>query len=307
MLNLHALRLFHVVAELGSVTKAAERLNVSQPAVTGQIKKLERELGLRLFSPRGRGILLTDSGRALAAEAIRLFSLEADIERAISRLRDGTAGVLTIAATYLPANYLLPDLVAEYKSRYPDVNVRLSTVGSARATELLLRYEADLAVVGGARIANPLLKTWPWRKDDMWFVAHAGHRLAGRETTLADIVSEPFASREEGSYSREQLKALCLAAHVRMPEIGLETNGYGELLRVVAKGYGIAYLSALEAREEVERGTLRRIVATDAAADNLVCAYCRDEPGGLSVLAEQFLSLLPELPSGGMPRPVARE
>ncbi|MFC5403561.1 LysR family transcriptional regulator [Cohnella soli] len=294
MLNLHALRLFHVVAELGSVTKAAEKLNISQPAVTGQIKKLERELGLQLFAPRGRGILLTEAGQTIAAEANRLFSLEAHIEHSIARLKDGTAGVLRIAATYLPANYLLPDLVASYKNRYPEVRVEIETVGSVKATELLLRYEVDLAIVGGGRIANPRLRAKPWRKDEMWFVAHAEHRLAGKNTTLADIVSEPFASREEGSYAREQLKALCLAAHVGMPVIGLEMNGYGELLRVVAKGYGIAYLSALEAREEVERGTLQRIVASDASAENLICAYFRNEPAGANIPAKRFLELMPE-------------
>src|ERR1700730_3703587 len=101
MLNLHALRLFHHVAELGSVTKAAEQLNISQPAVTSQIKKLERELGLQLLSPQGRGILLTDAGTRLAIKSGRLFALERNIEQTIGDYKQGKAGRLLVVATYL--------------------------------------------------------------------------------------------------------------------------------------------------------------------------------------------------------------
>jgi len=79
-MNLHALRLFYSVAETGSVTQAAKQLNISQPAVTSQIKKLEREIDCTLFVPKGRGILLTQSGAELAKQAKRLFSLEKEIE-----------------------------------------------------------------------------------------------------------------------------------------------------------------------------------------------------------------------------------
>lgn len=104
-MNLHALRFFSKVAETGSVTLASEMLRVSQPAVTAQIKRLEQELGIRLWSPQGRGVALTDAGRMLASEAQRLFDLERSIEERLEGIRAGTEGSLHISATYLPANF----------------------------------------------------------------------------------------------------------------------------------------------------------------------------------------------------------
>ncbi|MEK1830572.1 LysR family transcriptional regulator [Priestia megaterium] len=104
-MNLHALRLFYTVAEKRSVTRAAEELNISQPAVTAQIKKLEQEINLTLLSPKGRGIFLTTAGEHLAKHAKRLFSLECEIESSIKQFRDGTAGKLRIVASYLPSNF----------------------------------------------------------------------------------------------------------------------------------------------------------------------------------------------------------
>jgi len=290
MLNLHALRLFHRAAELGSVTKAAQQLNISQPAVTSQIKKLEREIGMTLLSPHGRGVFLTDAGVRLALDAGRLFALEREIEDTLEQYRLGHAGTLKIAATYLPANFLLPRWIARFKRENPQADVRFVTAGSAAVFELLLRYEADIAFIGGSQQDHPLLERSPWQEDEMWFVAHPDHRLADRETTLREIVREPFVFREVGSYSREQLLALCRVRRLPEPGIGLEMNGYNELIRVVADGYGIAFLSALEAREGIERGVLKRIYVQDVHVVNPIGLYTRKEP--LPTHAQRFLEFM---------------
>jgi DNA-binding transcriptional LysR family regulator len=296
LLNLHALRLFHHVAELGSVTKAAEFLKISQPAVTSQIKKLERELGLPLFSPHGRGILLTDAGISLAKESARLFALEKNIEQSIEDYRAGSAGRLRVVATYLPANFLLPRGIADYKRSCPDVDIQFTTTSSLNAIELLLRYEADIAFIGGLQQSHPRLERTHWHEDEMWFVVHKEHKLASQEASLADVVKEPFVYREKGSYSREQLLALCRIRQITAPGIGLQMNGFSELIRVVTDGYGVAFLSALEAREEVERGNLRRIYVLDAGMTNPVFVYHRKEP--LQLPALRFLESLPRKSSG---------
>lgn len=276
-MNLHALRLFQRVAELGGVTKAAQDMNISQPAVTSQIKRLEKELGLQLLSPQGRGVLLTDIGVKLAEDAGRLFALERSIEESLEAYRQGHEGSLRIAATYLPANFLLPHLISAFKKAYPGVNVRFTTASSARVMDLLLRYEADLAFVGGDQQSHPLLVRTPWHEDEMWFVAHRGHRLAGRDAELADLLREPFVFREEGSFSREQLLALCRVRRLHPPRVDLEMNGFNELIRVVSDGYGIAYLSALEAKEAIFGGSLRRIFVEDARLTNPIGLYRRKE------------------------------
>lgn len=296
MLNLHALRLFHHVAELGSVTKAAELLKISQPAVTSQIKKLERELGLPLFSPLGRGILLTDAGMTLAQESARLFFLERHIEQSIEDYRAGYAGRLRVVATYLPANFLLPRGIAGFKRSFPNVDIQFTTTSSLNAIDLLLRYEADIAFIGGLRNSHPLLEKTHWYEDEMWFVVHKDHKLASSEAVLTEVVKEPFVYREQGSYSREQLLSLCRVQRLNAPTVGLQMNGFSELIRVVSEGYGVAFLSALEAREEVERGNLRRIYVQDAIMNNPVFLCHRKEP--LPPYALRFLETIPRNNSG---------
>jgi len=279
VLNLHALRIFVRVAETGSVTGAARVLNISQPAVTSQLKKLEKELGLPLFSPQGRGIQLTDAGAKLAENAGRLFSLERDIESTLDDYRNGRAGRLRLVATSLPANFLLPGWVARFKGDYPEVDVVFSTASSGQAFESLLRYESDVAFIGGGhRQHHPRLSYTPWLEDEMWFVSHAGHRLADQEVCLEELVREPFAFREPGSHARELLISLCRARGISPPAARLEINGFNELVRVVSEGYGIAFLSALEAREEVDRGRLARIRATDVQPINPIGLAHRKEP-----------------------------
>ena len=290
MLNLHAIRLFLRVAESGSVTRAALAMNISQPAVTSQIKKLERELGLQLLSPRGRNVRLTDAGAKLAADAARLFALESEIETALEDYRRGRAGRLRIAATSLPANFLLPRWVATFKREYPSADVVFATAASVRAFDLLLRYEADIAFIGGNRQPHPDLSYAPWLEDEMWFVVHPDHRLAGRETTLEELVREPFAFREPGSYAREQLLALCRVRGLAPPNAGLEITGFNELVRVVVDGCGLAFLSAMEARDEVERGRLARVYPKDVGMTNPIGLYHRKEP--LPGQAQRFLEMM---------------
>jgi LysR family transcriptional regulator, low CO2-responsive transcriptional regulator len=289
-MNLHAFRLFHHVAELGSVTKAAALLHISQPAVSAQIKNLERETGLQLLSPQGRGILLTEAGATLAEEARRLFALESRIEQTIADYGKGTRGRLYVAATYLPANFLLPRVIARFKQQYPRIELQCTTANSVQAVDLLLNFKADIALIGGSQQSHPLLDVAPLQEDDMWFVVHPDHPLAAKETTFAEIVKEPFVLRERGSYSREQLLAACRYHHLPEPEATLQMDGLTELIRVVVEGYGIAFLSALEAREAFNSGKISRIQVRDLQLANPIALYTRKE--ALSAQARHFAVMI---------------
>jgi DNA-binding transcriptional LysR family regulator len=195
-MNLHALRIFHTVARLGSVTRAAEALHISQPAVTMQLRSLEKEHGLPLTRMQGRGIVLTDAGSWLAAQADRLFALEADIASSLEAYREGREGTLKLAATYLPANFLLPAWLAEFRQIYPGVDCSVLTSNAQLACERLLRYEADVAFIGGIRAFPPEVLAEPWMEDELWFVASPGHpRLrklsAGRRSCFASPARPP--------------------------------------------------------------------------------------------------------------------
>lgn len=290
-MNLHALKIFHTVAEKGGVTRAAEELLISQPAVTAQIRNLEKELGFQLLAPKGRGVLLTDAGVMLSGYAKRLFALEREMDAAVREYKAGFTGVLRIVATYLPANLLLPEWLARYKQEHPSVEVVLTTLNSREAVAGLLHYDAEVAVYGGGWEEQPGIEWEELLEDELWFVVPKNHPYAGQEISLAEMMKVPFILREEGSSTRERLFSLCRALNVNPPKVGLQFNGVNEMVRAVMAGYGAIFISSLAVRDYVERGEVDRVFVRGATLLNPI-AVCTRKQEALSPAAAAFLSLV---------------
>lgn len=289
MLNLHALRIFHSIAKLGSVTRAAEELCLSQPAVTMQLRNLEKTCGLPLTRPQGRGILLTEAGQWLAGQADRLFALEADISASLEAFRTGRLGSLRLAATYLPANFLLPGMLARFRSAYPNVACAVLTGNAQMACERLLRYEADVAFIGGMRQFPSDIQGELWLEDELSIVAAPNHPLVGRTVALSELVrNTAFVLREPGSSTRETLFALCRSSGVAPPEASLQLSGPQEAIRAVMAGLGVTLASALEVREHIAAGNLAKLEVPDAVAVNPI-SRCTRKNDPLSPQAAAFL------------------
>ncbi|QGQ98546.1 LysR family transcriptional regulator [Paenibacillus psychroresistens] len=286
-MNLHALKIFAKVALHGSVTQAADELRISQPAVTAQIRNLEKELNTKLISPKGRGIILTSSGEILAKDAIRLFALESEIEARMKAYNLGHLGSLQIVSTYLPANYLLPLWLSQFKQLHALIDCTLTTKNSTDAMESLLHYEAELAVIGGGAVNHPLIHSELLFEDPLWFVVPTKHPYADQAVALDQMMNEPFILREEGSSSRDKLFALCKIQNAPPPRIGLQFNGLSESIRAVIGGYGAIFVSALEVREYIERGELARVYVQDVNLVNPI-SLCRRAKEELSPAAAKF-------------------
>ncbi|TDQ41146.1 LysR family transcriptional regulator [Aureibacillus halotolerans] len=289
-MNLHALRLFYHVAQTRSVTQAAQLMNISQPAVTSQIKKFELECGTPLLQKKGRGIELTEAGEELSIQARKLFSLETYMEESLSLYREAKRGSLRIAATYLPAKFLLPPAAIAFKKVNDGVDLVIHTSNSEEVYQQLMEYEADLAVFGGG-VEGHLkeLESTALYEDELWFVAAPEHQLAGKRVALADLAMESFVMREEGSSTRGRLFALCKAHGVPAPRIALQFNGLHEAIGAVSAGYGVSFVSSLVVREQVKKGVLRRIDVEGIApmANPIFVCWRRDDV--LSPVAAQFL------------------
>jgi DNA-binding transcriptional LysR family regulator len=286
-MNLHALKIFAKVAMLGSVTQAAEELRISQPAVTAQIRNLEKALNTLLIAPKGRGIILTVAGELLASDAHRLFAMEKDIENRMNDYSLGQLGKLQIASTYLPANFLLPVWLSHFKQQHEQIDCSLTTTNSSEALQRLLHYEAELAVIGGGSAEHPLIVNELLFEDPLWFIVPVNHPFAGQEITLEQMMKEPFILREEGSSTREKLFALCRTRNIALPRIGLQFNGLHESIRAVMAGYGAIFVSAIEVNENVERGEIARVYVQGVNLVNPI-ALCRRLQDELSPAAEYF-------------------
>lgn len=295
-MNLHALRLFHVIATTGSVTRAAELLNISQPAITAQVKKFEKELSLTLFKPQGRGIGLTQAGAELLPLAKRLFSVEQQIEQFCRDYRSGSRGHIRLAATYLPSHFLLPAWLAKYKQRYEDVEMSITTTNSSDALKQLLNMDVDLAIYGGLPEESPdTIQTEELFRDELWFVVSPDHRYANQHISLDEMMREPFVMREEGSSTRERLFALCRTHSAPSPRITLQFNGLHEAITAVIAGYGANFVSSLVVREYVERGELSQVYVDGIELQNII-AVCTRRHEALSAAAMNFVEMIRERP-----------
>jgi LysR family transcriptional regulator, low CO2-responsive transcriptional regulator len=293
MMNLHSLRIFVEVAARGSVTAAADALSISQPAVTAHIRKLERDLDIKLLAPQGRGIALTPEGRFLYEKARRIFDWEREIESQLEEIKQGKRGKLRVASTFLPSHYLLPKWLADYKQQYPQADVEIRAGNSQQSLERLLRCQADLAVVTNESWDEHL----PIRRRHItdvafWFIVPAGHPFAGRTVSLEALMREPFLLREKGSSTRERLFSLCREHGVSPPKVGLEYHGLIESIQSVKAGYGTMLAPEPAVRELVERGEVGRVFVDGVAIKRPVYVCTREEDGGLRPSAARFLEMI---------------
>lgn len=291
-MNLHGLRLFYVVARFGSVTLAAEQLRISQPAITSQIKKFERELGIDLFEPNGRGVRLTEIGEKLADQAKVLFMLEDKMEILISGYIQGKKGTLKIAGNYLASNFLIPKWASHLKQQNEDINIEVSTMNTEEAIQRLISYQVDVAVVGSGAISHiDEIDVNKIAEDELWFVVAPSHKYANQKVTLVDMMLEPFIMREKGSYTRICLESICNTYGIRLPNVSLEFNGLHEVLMAVMEGYGANFCSSMVVKELVNMGKLSRVHVDDITLKNEI-VICTRENEKISPIVKKFISIV---------------
>jgi len=262
-MNLHTLRVFTHVAKLGSITEAAKELHISQPAVTAQVRKLEREIGTKLITGKGRGIQLTKEGAFLFEQGLRLFQLEHQIDQKLQTFLEKKEKV-KIASSYIPMNYILPSIIAKFKLDYEDAEVFV-TLGNVKSVEQrVLNYEVDFGFVVQSNIGHEDLQFQKLSDVPFWFVVHPSHPFANQEVSIFDMCKEPFIYRERGSSTLDLLEAIFYTYNCPLPKFGLQMEGVLESINVVEAGYGIALAPACSVEERIANGKLARIFVEQA-------------------------------------------
>ncbi len=289
-MNLHALRIFTQVAKFGSVTRAAESLLISQPAVTAQLRKLEQELGMKLITSSGRSIQLTEAGELLANHSKRLFALEAEIETKMADYSTGKRGSLRICSTQLPASTVLPRWIVKFKQKYPLVDVQVYKGNTDWTFERLLDYSVDVAFVYSEKKGEGV-KSHTLLDDELIFIVPSEHRLAGKEVTLEELMNEPFILREKGSATRRSVINLCEAANLEMPKSFIQMEGLRESVEAVKAGYGAALVSALAVDNDLYNGKLGRVFVKNLFIKHPIRLCTRSDEEYLTTTTN-FISLI---------------
>ncbi|KNB70593.1 LysR family transcriptional regulator [Brevibacillus reuszeri] len=293
-LNLHALLLFHTVASTGSVTAAARKLNISQPAISAQIRSFERQHEVVLFEKKGRKIALTPIAQRLLQLTEKLFALEEQIRIILEDYHRHPRGKLRITGNYMATSVLIPRWASLFKQKYPEVAVKIATVNSGQALESLLQYETDVAIFGHDGLSDQRLQSLyclELYRDTFQFVVAPSHRFANQGIAVEAVMKEPFIMREEGSTTRKRLIELCEENNVLPPAIELEFNGLNETIQAVVAGYGVSFVPSLAANRFIQAGELAEvIVPVKKTITNRIMLAAHD-PSLLENYVRDFISI----------------
>jgi DNA-binding transcriptional LysR family regulator len=260
-MNLNHLAIFHAVAQTGSMTLGAERLDISQPAVSKQIQELERALGVHLFDRIGRRVRLSQAGAILADYAKLVFALAQQAEETLADVRGLARGRLVIGASTTIGSYLLPGVLAEFARRHPRIELLVEVENTEQIHRRLVEHELDLGLTEGL-VEEEELAAEVFHQDELVVIAAPGHRLTGtRRVPLSAVQQEPFILREPGSGTRAvEERAL---AQLKLPvRVAMALGSTEAIKRLVAEGVGLAIVSRLAVAGECAAGTLAVLPVT---------------------------------------------
>jgi LysR family transcriptional regulator, low CO2-responsive transcriptional regulator len=252
--TLRQLDTFLAVARETSVSRAAARLHVTQPAVTMQLRQLEAALGVPLVEPAGRGIALTDAGMELQDYALSVVKDLTQLDDAMAERRGLHRGRLDLAVV-TTAKYFVPMLLVRFRKKFPKIEIGLQVHNRQAILPLLARNEVDLIVMGRAPEGIDCISL-PFATNPLAVIAPPTHPLSRRRgIDLRVLKKEDFVVRENGSGTRLAMERF-FAQHRVKPRIVMEMPSNETIKQAVMAGMGLSFLSLRTARQEVAGGHL---------------------------------------------------
>jgi DNA-binding transcriptional LysR family regulator len=252
--TLRQLDTFLEVARHLSVSRAAELLHVSQPAVSMQMHQLEEAIGLPLYEQVGRKIRLTDAGIDFEMYAVGAVAQLKELEDAMAQRRGLRKGKITLAMVST-AKYFVPMLLVKFRKRFPDIDVTLLIHNRENIMQLLTRNEIDLVIMGRAPENIDCIAT-AFATNPLGVISAPGHPMSRRRAApLASLQDQEFVVRENGSGTRHAMERL-FAEHGITPRIVMEMPSNETIKQAVMAGMGLSFLSLRTIRHELASGHL---------------------------------------------------
>ncbi len=289
-MNLSQLKAFLAVAQDRSFSRAAEKLYLTQPAVSKQIQALEEGLGMRLFDRVGRSILLTQAGNILHDHAHIAFRTLEEARETINQLRGLQRGHLRISAASTIGTYMLPQPLGELKAQFPGIEISLAITNKARVVQQVLNHEVELGFVGPP-VEPAELEMEEYLLDELVLIMAPTHRLAREESVgVAELAEEVFILREQGSGTREIMEEELGRVRVNLKK-AMELGSTEAIKQAVAANLGVSIVSKFAISLETLQG---RLAVARLPELNLRRQLFVIHHGGrtLSPAAQEFCSLL---------------
>lgn len=297
-MNLKQLEAFVRIADSGSFSKAAKELYLTQPTISAHISALEKELNTRLFVRNTKEVRLSDSGTVLFDYAKQMVVLQKKIEDSFAVREENAQQCITIAASTIPAQYLLPGILANFNEKYPNQQFKILESDSAQVVEQVVNHTVDIGFTGTV-IDKRLCKYIPFYQDELVVIApnvEKYSRIKEEHTNATWISREALIMRESGSGTRKE-------AEKQLRKIGINPNRLNVIAsmenpeaikRAVASGMGVSIISRLAAEEEIEKGSLLALpISTEDLRRDINVIYNRNLQ--LSRSSERFIKVVKEM------------
>jgi DNA-binding transcriptional LysR family regulator len=249
---------FCAVVERKSFSQAAERLGVTQPAVSLQVRSLEKRLGRQLLDRSGRRVEPTEAGLALYRGAQRLLAIEGQLLEELEAGGEGElGGTLEVGASTGPGSTVVPVLLCEFQRANPGVAISLSISDTQSVVERVAERELELGVVGAARRHRGVVFE-PFFRDEVVLACPPDHRFAGRTISLDELREEPLVVMQEGAGVRQVIEDELRRAGTRLRDLEprLELGLQESARSAVAAGYGVTFISRAAIEADLAAGTL---------------------------------------------------
>jgi DNA-binding transcriptional LysR family regulator len=256
-LNFHQLHIFQMVATHLSFSRAAEAMEITQPAVSIQVQELEKFLGITLFHRRPRGLRITEAGDAVLAYSQQIFALSSQLVDTVQEMEDLQTGHLVLGASTTPGEYVLPLVVGRFRQVYPGIHVELVIGNTRTIIQRILDRDMDLGMVGDhVEEHSNELEMVDFQDDEIVMVAAPSHPAASMvNPTVEQIVDLGLIMREEGSATRLSAERLLRELGV-VPKIAIELGSNQAVKQAASACGGIGIISRLGITAELKANML---------------------------------------------------
>jgi DNA-binding transcriptional LysR family regulator len=251
------LQAFCAVVERRSFSQAAEKLGVTQPAVSLQVRALEQRLGQKLLDRSGRRVEPTEAGRRLYRSAQRMLALETQLLNEVSADDGALTGTLAIGASTGPGAHLVPLLLCDFQQQHPELHVALSIWDTQTVIDRVAERDVELGVVGALRRRRSL-EFEPLVRDEIVLAVPPGHDAAGGTLSVDELREETVIVMQEGAGVRQVIEEELRRAGLRLRGVDpkLELGLQESVKSAVAAGYGVAFISRTAIEGELAAGSI---------------------------------------------------
>ena len=259
--TLDQLRILKAIATEGSFKRAADKLYVSQPAVSLQVQNLEKQLNVPLFDRGGRKAQLTEAGHLLLQYGEKIITLCQETCRALEDLQNLQGGTLIVGASQTTGTYLLPRMIGLFRQKYPEVTVQLQVHSTRRTSWAIANGQLDLAIIGG-EVPSELQETLqviPYAEDELALILPVSHAMAKvPQIQKEDLYKLKFITLDSQSTIRKVIDKVLTRCDIETKrlKVEMELNSIEAIKNAVQSGLGVAFVSVTAIEKELEMGVL---------------------------------------------------